>query len=130
MCGWKHASRYLLTGDHFDGKEAERIGLVNACVPNDELWPTVMYVANRIAKVPRHSVRHMKKMIMSGFMSYGLASAMELSAAMSALGNTSHGPERKALTDAQKERGMKGFLEARDGPFLPEAMGPKSKVKK
>ena len=130
LCGWKHASRYLLTGDHFDGKEAARIGIVNECVSNDKLMPTVMYVANRIAKVPPHSVRHMKRMVMSGFMSYGLASAMELCAAMSAFGHASHGPERQAMFDAQQERGMKGFLEARDGPFLPEAMGPKSKPRR
>jgi len=127
LCGWKHANRYLLTGDHFDGKEAARIGIVNDCVPNDELMPTVMNVASRIAKVPPHSVRHMKKMIMSGFMSYGLAAAMELCAAMSAFGHASHGPERQAMFDAQKERGMKGYLEVRDNPFMPEAMGPKSK---
>ncbi len=129
LCGWKHASRYLLTGDHFDGKEAACIGIVNECVPNDQLMPTVMNVANRIAKVPPHSVRHMKKMIKAGFSAYGLASALELCAAMSAFGHASHGPERQAMFDAQKERGMKGYLEVRDAPYLPEAMGPKSKIK-
>lgn len=129
LCGWKHASRYLLTGDHFNGKEAARIGIVNDCVPNDKLMSTVMYVANRVAKVPRNSVRHMKKMIMTGFLSYGLAPAMELCAAMSAFGHASHGAERQAMYDAAKERGLKGYLEVRDGPFLPEAMGPKSKIK-
>jgi hypothetical protein len=40
------------------------------------------------------------------------------------------GPERQAMFDAQKEKGMKGFLEERDGKFLTEPFGPKSKVKK
>lgn len=129
LCGWKHASRWLLTGDHFDGKEAYRIGLVNDCVPKDQLIPTVMNVAKRVAMVPPHSVRSMKRMIMSGFLSYGLASALELCAAMSTLGHASHGPERDAMFAAQARKGFKGFLEARDGPFLPEPMGPKSKAK-
>jgi len=34
------------------------------------------------------------------------------------------------MFDAQKERGMKGYLEERDGKFLPEPFGPKSKIKK
>ncbi len=34
-----------------------------------------------------------------------------------------------AWYDAQKERGMKGFLEVRDGKFLPEPFGPKSKLR-
>jgi hypothetical protein len=40
------------------------------------------------------------------------------------------GPERQAMFDSQKERGMKGFLEARDGKSLPEPFGPKSKIKR
>ena len=127
LCGWKHASRYLLTGDHFDGKEAARIGLVNECLPREELMPTVQHVAERVAKVPPDSVRHMKRLIMSGFLAYGLSDAMELCAAMSALLHTSHGPERQAMFDAQAERGFRGFLEVRVGRFFPEAVGPKSR---
>ncbi len=130
LCGWKHANRWLLTGDHFDGKEALRIGIVNDCVPRDQLMPTVMNVAERIAKVPRHSVRSMKRMIMSGFLSFGLAAAMELCSAMSAFGHSSHDQARQSMFDAQVQGGFKAFLEKRDGPFQPEPMGPKSKSKK
>ena len=130
LCGWKHASRWLLTGDHFDGREALRIGIVNDCVPREELMPTVMYVAERMAKMPPHSVRCMKSMIMSGFLAFGLAAAMELCSAMSALGHSSHGPDRQAMFDAQVRGGFKAFLEMRDGPFQPEPMGPKSKPRR
>lgn len=34
------------------------------------------------------------------------------------------------MFDAQKEKERKGFLEERDGKFLPGPFGPKSKVKK
>jgi len=130
LAGWQRAARYLYTGDHFDGKEAERIGLVNECLPNDKLLPTVMALAERIAMVPPNSVRIMKRLVLSGFMAYGISAAMEVCAPYSTLAHCSHGPERQAMFDAQKERGMKGFLEARDGKFLPEPFGPKSRIKK
>ncbi len=127
LAGWHRAARYLYTGDHFDGKEAERIGLVNECVPNDQLEPTVMALAERIAKVPHNSVRVMKRLIMSGFLAYGMGPAMEVCAPYSTIAHCSHGPERQAMFDAQEKRGFKGFLEERDGRFRPEPFGPKSK---
>ena len=130
LAGWHRAARYLYTGDHFDGKEAERIGLVNECVPNDRLMPTVMALAERVAMVPANSVRIMKRLIMSGFVAYGIGAAMEVCAPYSTLAHCSHGPERQAMFDAQKERGVKGFLDVRDGKFSPEPFGPKSKSKK
>jgi enoyl-CoA hydratase/carnithine racemase len=130
LAGWQRAARYLYTGDHFDGKEAERIGLVNECLPDDKLMPTVMALAERIAMVPPNSVRIMKRLVLSGFMAYGISAAMEVCAPYSTLAHCSHGPERQAMFDAQKERGMKGFLEERDGKFLPEPFGPKSRIKK
>jgi len=129
LAGWHRAARYLYTGDHFDGKEAERIGIVNECVPTDKLMSTVMTLAERIAMVPPNSVRLMKRLILSGFMAYGIGSAMEVCAPYSTLAHCSHGPERQAMFDAQKERGMKGYLEERDDKFLPEPFGPKSKPK-
>jgi len=130
LVGWHRAARYLYTGDHFNGKEADRIGLVNECVPNDRLLPTVMALAERIAKVPPNSVRVMKRLILSGFMAYGIGAAMEVCAPYSTLAHCSHGPERQAMFEAEKERGMKGFLEERDGKFRPEPFGPKSRPKK
>ena len=103
---------------------------MNECVPNDKLVPTVTALAERIAKVPPNSVRLMKRMIMSGFMAYGIGAAMEVCAPYSTLAHCSHGPERQALFDAEKERGMKGYLELRDSKFQPEPFGPKSKPKK
>lgn len=129
LAGWHRAARYLYTGDHFDGEEAERIGIVNECLPLDKLLPTVMALAERIAMVPPNSVRIMKRLILSGFMAYGIGAAMEVCAPYSTLAHCSHGPERQAMYDAQKERGMKGYLEVRDGKFLPEPFGPKSKKK-
>ena len=37
LCGMAKAKYYLLTSDFIDGREAERIGLVSMCVPDDQL---------------------------------------------------------------------------------------------
>lgn len=47
------AKELMMTGKHIDGKEAERIGLVNHCVPREQLENTVMELAKLISsKIP------------------------------------------------------------------------------
>lgn len=128
LVGWKEANRYALTGDHFDAAEAYRIGMINQVVTADELMPTARALAERLAKVPEASIRMNKAVTMMGLQASGVYSGMLLNGALSALAHTSHGPERDKLFDAQRENGMKGFLVERDGPFLPEPFGPKSRV--
>ena len=127
LCGWKVANRYALTGDHIDAREALRIGLVNEVVPHDQLIPHARRLAERIAMVPEASVRMNKAITMRGLQTAGVMSGMNLNAALSAMAHTSHGPERDKLFAAQKQGGIRGFLDERDTPFLPEPFGPKSK---
>lgn len=47
--GRKAAMEMLLTGDLIDAREAERIGLINRAVPEDELDDAVQALAERIA---------------------------------------------------------------------------------
>ena len=37
LCGMAKSKYYLMTSEFIDGKEAERIGLVSMCVPDDQL---------------------------------------------------------------------------------------------
>jgi enoyl-CoA hydratase len=129
LCGWKAANRYALTGDHIDAQEALRIGLVNEVVPHDQLLQRARRLAERIAMVPEASVRLNKAITMRGLQAAGVMSGMHLNGALSAMAHTSHGPERDALFAAQHNGGMRGFLAARDGKFLPEPFGPKSEQK-
>jgi len=61
LVGMAKAKYYLLTAEFVDGKEAERIGLVSLCVPDDELLDRAMAVAVRLATGPRHAIRYTKR---------------------------------------------------------------------
>jgi enoyl-CoA hydratase len=127
LAGWKVANRYALTGDHLDAREALRIGIINEVVPHEQLMPAARRLAERIAMVPEASVRMNKAVTMQGLEAAGVRSGMLLNGALSALAHSSHGPDRERLMEAQRERGMRGFLDARDSAFLPEPFGPKSR---
>jgi enoyl-CoA hydratase len=55
------AKYYLLTADFVDGREAERIGLVTRAVPAEEVLPTALEIATRLATGPRDAIRLTKR---------------------------------------------------------------------
>jgi enoyl-CoA hydratase len=61
LCGMAKAKYYLLTSDFLDGREAERIGLVSKAVPADQVLPTALDVAERLARGPRDATRLTKR---------------------------------------------------------------------
>ena len=60
LCGLAKAKYHLLTCEPIDGTEAERIGLVSLCVPEDELEEKAMAVAARLAAGSQNAIRHTK----------------------------------------------------------------------
>jgi len=126
LCGWKASNRWGLTGDHFDAQEALRIGLVNEVVPHDELMSAAWTLAKRMALVPEPSLRLNKAIAMQGIQAAGMHAGLLLEGPLAALVHSSHNEERQRLLDLQAQQGTKAFLEARDAPFQPEPMGPRS----
>lgn len=129
LAGWKASNRYSLTGDHFDANEALRLGIVNEVVPHEELLPRAVALAKRIALVPEPSVRMNKAIAMMGLQASGVYNGLLLNGAFSAIAHSSYNPDKKRLDDIRQAEGTKAYLIARDGPFLPEPFGPKSKGK-
>ena len=127
LCGWKTANRWALTGDHFDAKEALRIGMVNEVVPHDQLMTAALKLARRIALVPEPSVRLNKAIAMQGIQAAGLYAALLLEGTLGTLAQASHNAFREQLFEVHRTQGVKAYLEMRDGPFQPEPMGPRSK---
>lgn len=126
LAGWKAAHRYSLTGDHFDAAEALRLGVVNEVVPQAELMPRARALAERIARVPEPSVRLNKAITCFGLQAMGIGAGMLMNVPLSNLAHASYNAERGELLAALQTGGLRAFLEARDGAFLPEPFGPKS----
>ncbi len=60
LCGLAKAKYYLLLCEPVDGVEAERIGLVSLCVPEDELEDRALAIASRLAAGSQPAIRHTK----------------------------------------------------------------------
>jgi enoyl-CoA hydratase len=60
LCGMAKAKYHLLLCEEVDGVEAERIGLVSLCVPEDELEDRALEIARRLASGSRSAISHTK----------------------------------------------------------------------
>jgi enoyl-CoA hydratase len=58
--GLERAKRYLFTGDEITGPEAERLGMVLECVPDDELADHAAALAQRIGLLPLNQLQMIK----------------------------------------------------------------------
>jgi enoyl-CoA hydratase len=61
LCGMAKAKYYLLTAEFIDGREAERIGLVSRCVPSDDVLPTSLQIASRLASSSQMALQWTKR---------------------------------------------------------------------
>jgi enoyl-CoA hydratase len=60
LCGLAKAKYHLLLCEPLDGVEAERIGLVSLCVPEDELEERALAIATRLTAGSQQALRHTK----------------------------------------------------------------------
>jgi enoyl-CoA hydratase/carnithine racemase len=60
LCGLAKAKYHLLLCEPLDGVEAERIGLVSLCVPEEELEQRALEIATRLATGSQAAIRHTK----------------------------------------------------------------------
>ncbi len=113
--GMRKTKEILFTGDFIDGKEAERIGMVNKAVPADELDDEVYDLARRIARVPLEILTLHKHSVNRWFETMGLHSVLRSSADFDAMG-----PFTGVMGELQKlvdEQGMQAALAFRDAPW-------------
>jgi len=94
------------TGDPIDGEEAARIGLVNQVVPHEDLLPTAMAMAARLAQGPTVSMALIKQLVLQGF-NQTLAEHLTLAA---------RAQEIARSTEDHRE-GVRAFLEKRQPQF-------------
>ncbi len=63
LLGYQKAAQYLLLGEAFGSAEAERFGLVNQVVSNDELFALAAEKAAKLAALPLEAVMQSKKLL-------------------------------------------------------------------
>ena len=66
LVGIPKALELLWTGDFIDAREAERIGLVNKAVPDEQLMDHTYAFAKRLAAQPIQTLRMMKRAVYQG----------------------------------------------------------------
>jgi enoyl-CoA hydratase/carnithine racemase len=66
IVGPQRAAELVFTGRLFDGEEAERIGYAARCVPNADVLPTALAMAQTIADNAPHAVRLTKQLLYRG----------------------------------------------------------------
>jgi enoyl-CoA hydratase len=63
LCGMAKAKYYLMTAEFIDGPEAERVGLVTRCVPDDAVVSEALAVAEQLAGASRSAVQWTKRVL-------------------------------------------------------------------
>ena len=108
LCGIAKAKYYLLTAEFVDGPEAERIGLVTKCVPDDDVLPEALAVAARLAAGSASAVQWTKR-VMNHWLRHALPVFGE-SLALEMLGFL--GPDAREGVAALRERRTPRFPSA------------------
>jgi enoyl-CoA hydratase len=113
--GMLKSKELLFTGDTIDGKEAERIGMVNHAVPAAELADYVKRFAERVAQVPLDALTVHKHVVNRWFEIMGLRTGAGEGAEFDAIYHET--PAALEFSQIARERGLKAALEWRDKPF-------------
>ena len=84
VVGYAMAAELFLTGDRFDAARAREIGLVSRVVPDADLMPTALELAERIAANPARALRLTKRLLREA-QTARMSEILELSAAYQAI---------------------------------------------
>ena len=106
LCGMAKAKYYLLTCDPLNGQEAERIGLVSLCVPDEELDARALEVASKLANGATRAIAWTKHTLNHWLRTAG--PTFDASLAMEFLGFT--GPEAAEGLASHREKRKPKFV--------------------
>jgi enoyl-CoA hydratase/carnithine racemase len=109
LIGLGRALEMLLTADFVDAPQAERIGLVNHCVPHHELEEKAYGIARKIAALPPLGVQTCKRLTYESFQNE-MITALELASSQAAI----------MATTADHKEAVSAFREKRQGIYKGE----------
>ncbi|MCS7234463.1 MAG: enoyl-CoA hydratase/isomerase family protein [Armatimonadota bacterium] len=105
LVGLAKAKYHLLLNEPLSGEEAERLGLVSLCVPDDQVYPTALAVARRLAAGSPQAIRWTK---------YALNNWLRMAGPVF---DTSTALEFLAFLGADAREGVASFREKREPRF-------------
>ena len=111
----EHAKRLMLTGQSLTGREAERVGLVSAAAPADQLAATVDAIAGKLATVPTNQLVMSKLLVNQAYENMGLRTTQMLGTVFDGIAR--HTPEGIAWRDLAMQEGFREAVRRRDGPW-------------
>ena len=100
LCGMAKAKYHLLTNEPLSGEEAERIGLVSLCVPDQQLHERALHEARRLAAASPTAVRWTKWTLNSWLRAAGPAFDSSLALEFLGLG----GPDVREGVAARRDK--------------------------
>lgn len=106
LVGMHRAKGYLMTGEPVLAEKAAEIGLINECVPDDELDAHVQRVAETLRDLPPHAVNY-TKMALNAALKQMTGTAFEMSL----------GYEIYSMTMNDFKEATTSFVEKRKGNF-------------
>ncbi|MDH6232311.1 enoyl-CoA hydratase [Mesorhizobium soli] len=110
-----HARRLMYTGDLIDGREAERIHLVNKAVSRDQLKTEAEKLARKCARMPGAAIKFAKAALNHQQQTAGLDSSWTYNRETTAILHASE--EGRHWMRLLKEHSLKEFLAIREKPF-------------
>lgn len=115
LIGQKKARELLLTGKLIDGKEAERIGLINKAVPGDKLDEETRKLAQAITLLPRDGIAIGKAATHLAYDSLGLTQSFNQGyIGHSMATNVRFEPDEFNFLKARRDLGVREAIKARD----------------
>lgn len=63
LVGWKRATEMMMTGDVVTAGRALEMGMINAVVPDEELLPRALAMAERLAEAPTAAIGRIKELL-------------------------------------------------------------------
>src|SRR5947208_3587191 len=107
----------LSTGDMIDADAAERAGMINRVVAEDELEQEVDALVRKIAPTPLPVLRLTKIALVRAFEAMGLREAVNMNLDLSSMLNAADTPEQREFMDIVKSHGLKAALAWRDARY-------------
>ena len=117
VLGQKKTNELLFTGDMIDAAAAERAGMVNRVVPDDELEREVESLVRKIAPTPLPVLRLTKIALVRAFEAMGLREAVNMNLDLSSMLNAADTPEQREFMEIVKNQGLKAALAWRDSRY-------------